>query len=61
MIEETDKPISRTEATLCASWLERLGIAVQGGWIGVYKLTPAMVATEYDVDLSDVLKAIRRG
>jgi len=55
-----DTPLSRTEATICATWLERQGEAVSSGWISLWKMKPSDIAKEYKVDLSDLLKAIRR-
>jgi len=55
-----DTPLSRTEATICATWLEGQGIAVPSGWISLWKMLPDAVAQEYKVKLTDLLKAIRR-
>jgi len=53
-------PLSRTEATICATWLEGQGIAVPSGWISLWKMSPDAIAQEYKVKLTDLLKAIRR-
>ena len=55
-----DTPLSRTEATICATWLEGQGEAVPSGWISLWKMKPSEIAKEYKVDLPDLLKAIRR-
>jgi len=55
-----ESPLSRTEATICATWLEGQGIAVPSGWISLWKMSPDAIAQEYKVKLTDLLKAIRR-
>jgi len=55
-----DAPLSRTEATIAAAWLEGQGIAVPSGWISLWKMLPDAIAQEYKVKLTDLLKAIRR-
>lgn len=52
--------LSRTEATLAATWLEGQGIAVPSGWISLWKMSPDAVAQEYKVKLTELLKVIRR-
>lgn len=55
-----DAKLSRTEATLAVNWLAKQGITVQSGWIGLFKRTPSEIAEEYEVELKDLLDAIRR-
>lgn len=55
-----EQGLSRTEAQLAVNWLSAQGVTVASGWIGVYKLTPSQIAEDYDVELSDLLEAIRR-
>ena len=55
-----ESPLSRTEATIAAAWLEGQGIAVPSGWISLWKMTPDAIAQEYKVGLVSLLKAIRR-
>ena len=52
--------LSRTEAQLAVNWLENQGITVKSGWINLYKLTPSQIAEDYEVNLSELLDAIRR-
>ncbi len=56
----TEQKLSRTEATLCVNWLAKQGIAVKSGWIELYKRTPSEIADEYEVELQELLDAIRR-
>lgn len=52
--------LSRTEAQLAVNWLSKQGITVKSGWIGLYKVTPSQIAEDYEVDLTELLEAIRR-
>ena len=52
--------LSRTEAQLAVNWLSNQGIAVKSGWIGLYKVTPSQIAKDYEVNLSELLDAVRR-
>lgn len=59
-MDKSEGKLSRTEATLCVNWLNKRGIAVKSGWIELYKRTPFEISEEYEVDLEDLLDAIRR-
>jgi hypothetical protein len=55
-----EQKLSRTEATLAVNWFNKQGITVKSGWIELYKRTPSEIADEYEVELQELLDAIRR-
>ncbi len=55
-----EKQLTRTEATLVASWLEKQGKKVVSGWIDVWKLTPTQVGIAFNVSAEEVEKIARR-
>lgn len=53
-------PLSRTEASLVARWLQdEKSKEVKGGWTAIWKTTPAQVANQYGVKPGDVITAAR--
>lgn len=55
-----DQPLGRFEAQRVARWLkDQKNKVVPGGWTGVHKLTPAQIAKEYVVSVSDIITQAR--
>lgn len=55
-----DKPLSRTEATLAADHLKRLGKTLKSGWITVWKKRPSEISKEFNTPVTAILEVIRR-
>lgn len=56
---ETEKVLNRTEATWVANWLGKKGRDVLNGWMGVYQMSPSLIAEKFNVAIEDVLSAMR--
>ncbi len=59
-MNDKERGLTRTEATLAVNWLRNQGVEVQSGWIGLFKRTPSAIADEYEVELADLLDVIHR-
>lgn len=64
-MKQEKKSLSRTEAIMVDRHFSALGIEVDGGWIGYFRLTPKQVAelrvmVEHGVSAEDVIMAARR-
>jgi len=60
MSGQNEKPISRPEASLLARWLQEQGKPPEQGWLSLWRMSPAKVAEEYEVNEHDILVTIRR-
>lgn len=59
-MEPNEKPLTRTEASLIARWLQDKGKPTKQGWVSLWKLSPAQVSETYQETEQDILIAARR-